>query len=76
MDTPVKIVLIIMVASVLIIGIFGWAWVSSPTEFVIIFKVENRTLALVSNFTDAFGDENNVENVMKGILNKSFEVQK
>ncbi len=76
MDNSVKIVLIIMIASVLIVGVIGWAWVYSPTEFTIIFEVEDKTLGVINNFTEVLGNESNVEKVMNDALEKYSEVQK
>ena len=53
MEKAVKITLAITIPLVFIVGFLCFTWIFSPTEFTIIFKVENETLNTMNNLTKA-----------------------
>jgi len=57
MTNTFKITLAITIPLVFIIGFLCLAWVYSPTEFTIIFQIENETLNVMNNFTEVLGEE-------------------
>lgn len=68
MEKATAITLIIMIGLAVIVGFVCLAWVNSPTEFTILFEVENETLDTLDRFNDIYENQSGLDNFVDGEL--------